>query len=197
MGMDGGHFKTCRNCGITKPLESYYSHPTCVDGHIGVCKECKKFYARDYSRTHREQDNARKRERMSDPRVRASRNARSAERRRERRKASLALLPPKRIYCGRQEKHPLYGRYAAMLRRCYNKNVQAYPWYGARGVRVCERWRNSFAAFLEDMGMPDTPAMQIDRINNDGDYAPNNCRWVTRSSNCLNRRPKGSQNHVS
>lgn len=73
-----------------------------------------------------------------------------------------------------------------MLGRCTNKNHKSYRYYGARGISVCERWF-TFENFLSDMGL--RPAgLQIDRTNNDGNYEPNNCRWVTPKENTANRR---------
>lgn len=85
-------------------------------------------------------------------------------------------------------KHPFYSRWIAMMCRCYDPKHRSWHNYGARGIKVCDRWRKSVSAFAEDMGMPPSPQHQIDRINNEGDYEPTNCRWVTASQNLRNRR---------
>lgn len=81
-----------------------------------------------------------------------------------------------------------YRAWSAMKTRCLNVNGQDYPQYGARGIKICDRWKDSFMNFLEDMGEA-PPDRSIDRINNDGNYEPGNCRWATLSEQNLNRRP--------
>lgn len=80
----------------------------------------------------------------------------------------------------------VYRIWQAMLTRCRNKNTVNYENYGGRGISVCERWL-SFENFLSDMGEPET-GQSIDRIDNDGNYEPNNCRWATREMQSKNKR---------
>lgn len=91
--------------------------------------------------------------------------------------------------CGHKNtKHRLYHRYSKMIKRCHDESNSRYPYYGARGIKVCDRWRKSFDNFLEDMEPSFKEGLELDRINNDGNYTPDNCRWTTHSENMLNRR---------
>jgi hypothetical protein len=77
--------------------------------------------------------------------------------------------------------------YYAMKNRCYNKNHPRFKDYGARGIRVCSRWLDSYDNFLEDMGKR-PEGTTLDRIYNDGNYEPGNCRWADNTTQSLNKR---------
>lgn len=75
-----------------------------------------------------------------------------------------------------------------MKRRCNTASSVQFANYGGRGIKVCDRWANSFETFLADMGQKPDPSYSLDRINNDGNYEPANCRWASIQRQARNRR---------
>lgn len=90
--------------------------------------------------------------------------------------------------------HPLYAVWIAMKQRCYNARCKSYPSYGGRGITVCDRWRlgederTGFECFALDMGTKPSKKHSMGRIDNDGGYSPENCRWETVTDQLSNRR---------
>lgn len=83
-----------------------------------------------------------------------------------------------------------YRTWKNIRQRCTNPNVKHYLNYGGRGIKMCPRWLGSFENFYADMGPKPSPKLSIDRINNDGDYEPGNCRWATAKEQVANQRPR-------
>jgi len=94
---------------------------------------------------------------------------------------------------GLADKHPIYKTWQCMKGRCYCKTDPKWVRWGGRGIKVCDEWLNDFKAFYGwAMGNGWEKGLTIDRINNDGDYCPENCRWVTMQAQANNKR----DNHI-
>lgn len=85
-------------------------------------------------------------------------------------------------------KSPEHRSYHAMLARCYRKTHKSYYDYGGRGIKVCDRWRNSFENFFEDIGKRPSKKHSLGRIDNNSDYMPDNCKWETVIEQANNKR---------
>jgi hypothetical protein len=83
---------------------------------------------------------------------------------------------------------PIYRVWQGMKKRCNYPGDVGWENYGGRGITVCAQWQESFETFLEDVGKPPFPRAQLDRIDNGGNYEPNNVHWVTNQQNSINRR---------
>lgn len=80
-----------------------------------------------------------------------------------------------------------HNSWNAMISRCYRESAASHRRYKSLGIKVCDRWRESFSAFLEDMGPKPSPDHTIDRVNYFGDYEPGNCRWATWKEQARNK----------
>jgi len=89
---------------------------------------------------------------------------------------------------GRFDRKPEYRIWSGIKRRCLNPKDAAYKNYGGRGIKICDRWINSFENFFNDLGERTSPEHSIDRINNDGNYELTNCRWATPLEQGRNKR---------
>jgi hypothetical protein len=84
-------------------------------------------------------------------------------------------------------KRQAYNRWHKMMRRCYNDADQAFKNYGGRGIKVCAAWHD-FETYFKESGRPPEPTYTLDRIDNDGDYCPDNVRWASKAQQAINRR---------
>ena len=91
-------------------------------------------------------------------------------------------------------KSSTYGSWKSMINRCINKKGVQFKDYGGRGIKVCDRWLK-FENFILDMGIKPSKDFQIDRINNEGNYELNNCKWSSRIENCNNKKNNVKYNY--
>jgi len=89
---------------------------------------------------------------------------------------------------GMPSKHPLYNTWRSIRRRCYGINSTSYKYYGARGIKMCESWKNNFWTFVKDMGEKPLENSSVERLNNDQDYSKENCIWATPEEQASNKR---------
>ena len=88
----------------------------------------------------------------------------------------------------------IYRKYHNMIHRCYNENNKAFKWYGGRGISICDEWLDpknglqNFTKYAYENGFNEMSKLQIDRIDNDGDYCPENCQFITQKENLAKMR---------
>lgn len=103
-------------------------------------------------------------------------------------RATAPFRAKKHGACGTRE----YEAWANAKLRCFNPQISTFRYYGGRGITMAPEWRDDFAAFLKHVGPSPGPGYSLDRINNDGPYAPGNVRWATRHEQRVNQRAKGT-----
>lgn len=94
-----------------------------------------------------------------------------------------------------KDKGPEYKAWVSMKSRCYNPNENGYEHYGGRGIKVCDRWLDDYQSFLDDMGKRPSLNHSIDRIDNDGNYEPSNCKWSEPYEQVRNQRAQGASGY--
>lgn len=107
----------------------------------------------------------------------------------------IEMQPTIRLDHGEKPKRgptPEYRAWVNMITRCTNPRYNRWKHYGGRGITICERWRSSYEAFLEDVGRKPSSAYSIDRINVDGNYEPGNVRWATDIEQANNKQKRVS-----
>lgn len=102
----------------------------------------------------------------------------------------------KKVKGVRTSRTPEYRTWLHLKERCLNPNHHKSQDYLGRGIKVCDAWKNSFETFYRDMGDKPSPKHSIDRINNDGDYEPGNCRWATMLQQASNTRHKNKYGYT-
>jgi len=150
--------KQCSRCQCTKSISQFYSRKTNKDGLQSWCIDCEKSVHRTRWQNMDSQTKCTK------------------------------LQKSKKYGKTWRKKNPEWHTWHSMIYRCTNPKSNAYRWYGARGIKVCNRWLNSFEAFLKDAGKKPSPKYSIDRINVDGNYEPGNIKWATRKEQTNNQR---------
>lgn len=101
---------------------------------------------------------------------------------------TVAHRNTKHGHAKRSGESPEFSTWSQMIARCEQPCMRNFAWYGGRGISVCERWKSSFSNFLEDMGHKPSPDHSLDRIDSNGNYEPNNCRWATKMEQMSNTR---------
>jgi len=102
--------------------------------------------------------------------------------------SNIMLITGHSTSCRCLVKTPLHKVWRSMITRCYNTKGKAYKNYGGRGITVCNRWRESFWNFYDDMGDRPSDDHSLERINNSLGYSPDNCRWTTQQEQNQNKR---------
>lgn len=188
--------KVCSRCGVPKSRVEFHRNARSRDGLDHRCKRCLA----EYNKCRRSNMSAEQKERFN--RVvtawrRSPKGQVYEERRRKAKREANAAARKLRTTRRRPETYkygvptanlPEHTAWMSMKRRCCTPTAGGYAYYGGRGIKVCERWRESFQAFLEDMRPRPGPEYGLGRRDPDGDYTPENCRWMTKGEQLAKRR---------
>lgn len=195
-GISARESKVCRKCKLSKPLVEFSRDARSKDGVSTDCKECVRQYQRQWyekmSPEQKRQVHARKMAWRNTPKGKAyveRMNAKARERREAKQERPVGKKSTRSYkYGSPAQGTPEYVAWLSMKARCYIPTAGGYAYYGARGIRVCDRWRDNFENFLEDMGPRPDAKHGLGRLDPNGDYTPENCRWMTRSEQNAKRR---------
>ncbi len=164
--------KQCIKCKQQLNEGCFYKDVSRKDGLTNWCKSCVKNHRKDYYQTYCEE-------------IKIRCNAYFQKHRKE-------ILPCMKAYSKIYIQKNYHRRaWSSMICRCTDIRHISHKNYGGRGITVCQRWLDSFEDFKKDMGERPSPEHSIDRINNNGNYEPSNCKWSTMKEQNSNKRVRG------
>lgn len=198
--------KVCRKCKAARPLTEFSRDAKSKDGLNNQCKQCVREYQRQWyhgmSPEERRKLHDRKMAWRNTPRGKAyvermnkkARDKRTADLQGSGSGANEGSTGQEKGTQSYKYRAPVLGTpeytaWLSMKARCYIPTAGGYAYYGGRGIKVCDRWRDSFENFLADMGPRPESKHGLGRLDPNGDYCPENCRWMTRSEQNAKRRP--------
>lgn len=191
--------KVCSKCGLPKPATEFHRSSKRKDGLYTRCKHCvsasqkQRFASMSPEQRQRFHQQVMTWRKTPNGRAYVERVNKEAREKREVERAARAGQRSSRHskYGSAVRGTPEYRAWLSMRARCYTPSAGNFPYYGGRGITVCERWKDSFENFLADMGPRPGPDYGLGRLDPNGHYTPENCRWLTKSEQNFRRRPRG------